>query len=124
MGEMIMYCTRCGKEIQNDSTFCPYCGSKVIRPYQENDPAQRNYYSNSTERFHPQDSGNIIWGVIGFFIPVVGLILWLVWKDERPLDAKVSGKGALISVIVQVGIAVLFFVLVMIFGIAGILAFS
>lgn len=24
-----MYCTKCGKEINNESLFCPYCGSEV-----------------------------------------------------------------------------------------------
>ena len=24
-----MFCGKCGKEIQNDFTFCPYCGEKI-----------------------------------------------------------------------------------------------
>jgi predicted nucleic acid-binding Zn ribbon protein len=24
-----MYCTNCGKEIKNDSEFCPHCGVKL-----------------------------------------------------------------------------------------------
>lgn len=27
-----MFCAKCGKEIDNDSTFCPYCGQKVGEP--------------------------------------------------------------------------------------------
>ncbi|MCL1840456.1 MAG: hypothetical protein FWF75_01720 [Propionibacteriaceae bacterium] len=38
--------------------------------------------------------------VLGFFIPLVGLILWLVWKDQTPLKARSCGKGALIGVII------------------------
>ena len=38
----------------------------------------------------------------GFCIPIVGLILFLVWKDQKPRTAKVAGVGALISVIVGV----------------------
>lgn len=48
------------------------------------------------------DSGSIGWGVLGFCIPIVGLILFLVWKDQKPRTAKVAGVGALISVIVGV----------------------
>ena len=40
---------------------------------------------------------------LGFFIPIVGLILYLVWKDQTPLKAKSAGKGALIGAIVLDG---------------------
>ena len=41
-------------------------------------------------------------GLLGFCLPVVGLILFLVWKDSRPKNSKIAGKGALISVIVLI----------------------
>ena len=37
------------------------------------------------------------WGVLGFFIPLVGLILFLVWKNDKKKAAKASGIGALIG---------------------------
>ncbi|HIW48815.1 MAG TPA: hypothetical protein H9687_06030 [Firmicutes bacterium] len=48
------------------------------------------------------DSGSIGWGILGFCIPIVGLILFLVWKDQKPKTAKVAGIGALISFIICV----------------------
>ena len=48
------------------------------------------------------DASSLGWAVLGFFIPLVGLILYLVWKNEYPLRAKSAGKGALVSVIVSV----------------------
>lgn len=48
------------------------------------------------------EKGNAGWAVLGFFIPLIGLILWLVWKNDRPGDAHQAGKGALIGVIAQV----------------------
>ena len=41
-------------------------------------------------------------GAVGFFIPIVGLILFLVWKNEMPVRAKSAGIGALIGVIVEI----------------------
>ena len=32
-------------------------------------------------------------------IPIVGLVLFLVWKDTKPRNAKAAGIGALVSVI-------------------------
>lgn len=47
-----------------------------------------------------EKKGNTGWAVLGFFLPIVGLILWLVWKNSRPEDSHQAGKGALIGVIV------------------------
>ncbi|NEG55786.1 hypothetical protein GFD21_08460 [Bifidobacterium sp. SMA15] len=49
--------------------------------------------------------------MLGFFIPIVGLILFLVWKDSRPNDAKKAGMGALVSVIIGIVLWVLMFIL-------------
>ena len=45
------------------------------------------------------DNGGFLWGLLGCCIPVVGLILFLVWKDQKPNTAKAAGIGALVSVI-------------------------
>jgi len=47
-----------------------------------------------------------------FFFPVVGLILYLIWKDTLPLRARSCGKGALIGVIVWVVLTILYIVLI------------
>lgn len=47
-----------------------------------------------------QDNGSFGWAVLGFFIPIAGLILYLVWRTEKPLSARRAGIGALVSVIV------------------------
>jgi len=48
------------------------------------------------------DNGGVLWGLLGCCIPIVGLILFLVWKDSKPKTAKAAGIGALVSVIVTV----------------------
>ena len=48
------------------------------------------------------DKGGFLWGLLGCCIPIVGLILFLVWKDSKPKTAKAAGIGALVSVIVSV----------------------
>lgn len=60
---------------------------------------------------NPQDPGSFGWAVLGFFVPLVGLILYLVWKNEKPLTARRAGKGALISVIVSVVLMVIWMIL-------------
>lgn len=65
---------------------------------------------NTNNGGNPDDTGNFLWGLLGCCIPIVGLILFLVWKDQKPKTAKVAGIGALVSVALSVICYVLMFV--------------
>ncbi len=52
------------------------------------------------------DEGGFLWGLLGFLVPVAGLILYLVWKDEKPKTAKAVGKGAIANVVVSFAVPV------------------
>lgn len=96
------YCKNCGKEVDDAAIICPYCGVQL-------------------EAIAPADidSGSIGWGLLGCCIPIVGLILFLVWKDQKPRTAKMAGLGALISVLA----AVAFYVIAALVGVgAGLLS--
>ena len=69
-------------------------------------------YAPQYQRAYPMDAPSAGFAVLGFFIPVVGLILYLVWKDQTPLKARSAGKGALISVIVTVAFYLLMIIIV------------
>ena len=58
------------------------------------------------------DNGGFLWGLLGFCIPIVGLILFLVWKDQKPNTAKAAGIGALVSVILGVLLYIVLFVII------------
>ncbi len=78
-------------------------------------PNQGGYYGGpvpnqspyGTPNHAPQDAPSAGFAVLGFFIPIVGLILYLVWMDTTPLRAKSVGKGALIGAIVSIVMAVI-----------------
>ena len=57
------------------------------------------------------DNCGFLWGLLGCCIPIVGFVLFLVWKDQKPKTAKAAGIGALISVLASVLIYVIFFVI-------------
>ncbi len=59
------------------------------------------------------DNGGFLWGLLGCCIPIVGLILFLVWKDSKPKSAKAAGIGALVCVIVYV----VFYIIMAVMGI-------
>ena len=78
------YCSKCGLEIEEKTAVCPHCGE------------QQQVKAPVT------DNGGFLWALLGFCIPVVGLILFLVWKGDKPKTAKAAGVGALVSVILSV----------------------
>lgn len=95
-----MYCNSCGKEIDDNAVACPNCGA-----------ATKNTADNSSP---VTDNGGFGWGLLGCCIPLVGLILFLVWKDSKPKTAKAAGIGALVSV----GISVVYYIIMIVAGVS------
>ena len=58
--------------------------------------------ATSTQAQSAKEGGTAGWGVLGFFFPLVGFILWLVWKDDRPARSRSAGIGCLVSVCLSV----------------------
>ena len=54
-----------------------------------------------------KEGRKIGWGVLGFFFPVVGLILFLVWLKNKKKASKAAGIGALIGFIIKIILIVL-----------------
>ena len=66
-----------------------------------------------------EEGGTAGWAILSFFFPIVGLILFIVWKDSKPKSARAAGKGALISVIA----VILLYVLIICMACAGSLSY-
>ena len=96
VGGKNMYCQNCGAKIEQGAEYCSSCGNSI-----KNNSNGNVEVSNST-------SSSIGWGILGFFIPIVGLVLFLVWKQERPKDSKAAGIGALISIIAYIVLIIIF----------------
>ncbi|MCL2489302.1 MAG: hypothetical protein FWF36_01025 [Propionibacteriaceae bacterium] len=89
----------------------PAYGAAPAGPYGQQPgaygPQPGAYYVPVPVYYQEPDAPSGGFAVLGFFFPIVGLILFLVWNDRTPLRAKSAGKGALISVIVYAGIGIL-----------------
>ena len=62
------------------------------------------------------DAPSTGYAILGFFIPIAGLIIYLTSKDKTPLKAKSAGKGALIGFIVGIVLSILTNVLAAVFA--------
>lgn len=101
-----MYCKKCGEHIPEGASVCGNCGTSV----NSND----NYYSNTyrSDNFNkPIDNPSHAAGVVSCCFPVVGLILYFLWKDEKPNSAKLICYWMLGGIALWVLCYVLFFII-------------
>lgn len=89
------FCKNCGNQIDDNATTCPNCGAS----------------QNTTPQV--TDNGGFLWGLLGCCIPIVGLVLFLVWKDTKPKTSKAAGIGALVGVILMI----LYYILIAVVGV-------
>ena len=81
-----MYCPHCGEQISAQAEICPKCGVRV----------KGGNVASSGE-----DKPNIAVNLLSFCcIPLLGIVLFFVWKDSKPIAAK----SALIWALVSIGI--------------------
>lgn len=126
-----MFCGSCGNFIDEGSKFCNICGQRVTNedsnPIGEGtsitsnpDPISSNGNNNNKFNYQDdvvcktQDKANIWLVIIGFLIPIVGLILFVVLKKNTPKKANAIGISALIGFVISIFvvpiIAITFFV--------------
>ena len=96
-------CQNCGAFVNEDQEFCIECGKKIEKKDQINESGSR-----------------FLFGLISFFIPLLGLVFWILLRGTKPKAAKTSirwGIGGFFAYLL-VGI---FFILFYVFIIVGIL---
>jgi len=92
-----MFCTECGKDINDKAAVCIHCGVAT--------PNSKAAIDNK--------GADIGMKLLSLFIPIVGLILYLSWKDTKPIAAKDVGKFAIIGVCISAGLGILMFIISM-----------
>ncbi len=94
-----MFCKNCGKEIDDNAYVCLNCGAKV----QDDSPTIE------------KSGSSVSWGILGFFFPLAGLILCIIWNSSRPDDSRAAGRGALIGFILPILLCLVLLALGLIF---------
>ncbi len=75
------YCQQCGMDTKQGQAICTSCGFKLLE-----------HYSDKKGADEEPDKGMFY---LGLFIPIVGLIIYLVLNETQPGKATSAGKGAL-----------------------------
>lgn len=96
-----MYCKNCGRPVDDTSSYCNNCGARI---------------DNKPNADASEDSLSLGFAIFGFFIPIVGLILFLIYKEKKPKRAKSAVKGALIGFITEIVLAIILVILYVVFA--------
>lgn len=96
-----MYCKNCGRIVDDTSSYCINCGARI------DNKSNANVY---------EDSSSFGFAILGFFIPIVGLILFLIYEGKKPIRAKSAGKGALIGFITKIVLSIILVILYVVFA--------
>lgn len=96
-----MYCKNCGRPVDDTSSYCNNCGARI---------------DNKPNADASEDSLSLGFAIFGFFIPIVGLILFLIYEEKKPKRAKSAGKGALIGFITEIVLAIILVILYVVFA--------
>lgn len=96
-----MYCKNCGRTVDDTSSYCNNCGARI---------------DNKPNADVSEDNSNSGFAILGFFIPIVGLILFLIYEEKKPKRAKSAIKGALIGFITKIVLAIILVILYVVFA--------
>lgn len=96
-----MYCKNCGRPVDDTSSYCNNCGARI---------------DNKPNADASEDSLSLGFAIFGFFIPIVGLILFLIYEEKKPKRAKSAVKGALIGFITEIVLAIILVILSVVFA--------
>ena len=92
-----MFCKNCGQEIDDNADVCVHCGVATIK---------------NGSSVHSLDNPSHLPGVAGCCFPIVGIILYFVWKNDKPLSAKLVIKWTLAGIAINVIFSILYVLLV------------
>lgn len=118
-------CPNCDADIDNGRTACPFCGSTIGIDDSVNDKQYKQdtiYTKNTQQQFQSRqvnDTGSVGYWLIGFFVPIIGIILYFVWRYEQPNNAKRCLWGAVVSIIVSFVLTILTFICMIIAALSG-----
>ena len=74
--------------------------------------SQSNGQIKNIDNINKHDSPDLILNIISFLIPIAGLIIYIVDKDNHPNRAKSAGKFALLGIIISFTLSILLFALI------------
>ncbi len=94
-------CSKCGERLKKKFNYCPYCGKKrtLVDDSIKDEKEEKNYKKTRKSNAKRNKRINSLLWILGFVLPPVGLVLYIMWKKdkEKTSFAKNAGVGALVA---------------------------
>ena len=75
---MAKLCAKCGRKVENGQKFCEVCKNK--QNGKSEIKVKNNFFKNYKK---------YLW-ILGFILPPVGLVLYLMWKNTKKVRRKLA----------------------------------
>lgn len=112
------YCSHCGTKIEDDNIeICDNCGCYVCEQRRTDEQTRidsREYERRSYYDFDRyMDEPNVWLNVLGFFFPILGLVLFCSMYTRTPRKASSIGLYSLIGVLVAVVLGIILWFIIL-----------
>lgn len=97
-----MFCKNCGQEIDDKADVCISCGVAT----------EKNGSSLNTI-----DEPSHLPGIAGCCFPLVGILLYFMWKDQKPKSASLVITWTLAGIAIGVICSIIYVVFIILIGI-------
>jgi predicted nucleic acid-binding Zn ribbon protein len=109
-GSFMPYCPDCGTQVRETQNICQNCGKSL------------NFSKQKTKA--EEENSTFGYAVLGFVMPLVGLVLYLIWLEEKPKASRSAGVGALARVIFSIIGSVIAGIIIFLLMASGIIEFD
>ncbi len=123
-----MFCPKCGSQNSETAAFCVSCGATLkptgttggnafgsTPPPPPPPPPGGNYGGNFGGTPNGDPGADTIMKIVSFCFPIVGLVLYFVWKNEKPKSAKDVCTFAAIGF----GVGIVLYIIMAVLGLAA-----
>ena len=97
-----MFCPNCGKNISDETVYCPYCG-RLIPTSSET--------SENEDKPH-KEKVSIPLCVLSFFIPASGMTIWFLKRKEEPRKAKACLIVSIVAMVIWLALGIVLGIIV------------
>lgn len=98
-----MFCKNCGEYIRENSLYCKRCKSLLLFSRRKNLDKEL-----SDEYYNEKDRNSIGADFISFIMPLIGIILFFIYKDNLPRKSRSIAESLILGCIVWAALIVMF----------------